>query len=702
MKKATLILILAVVVTIAAVAISEIYNMSNNAGDSRNCAAALDCEGNMHVVWQDNSNGRYAIYYKEIYSNGSISDVMEISNSTGNAINPSIAGDGSVIHIAWQDDRDGMWRIYYKRISASGIVLMNEMPISVNESFAPTIAAKNGSIFIAWSEDDGGEKHIHYATFYLPPNTPPEANFTYSPKIAGMGDNISFVSTSYDAEGNIVNYTWQFGDGSIGYGSVVNHSYSAWGNYTVNLTVIDAYGESDTISKIVKIGGAFFVSPSFNASVQGFGIDHYNSIQDAINNASNNATIKVYPGLYKENVVIDKPLKLIDDPAGPYINAIIDGGGDIGINITTSNVLVRNITVYNFSLAILVHNASHQIDNITIDTCKIFNTAGGGGTGIKFDGVDDGIINNTKVNSTGYGIYLDHSSNITISECNITHNSMHGIYLYSSSNNSLFNNVLMHNGIGGGIYATNSSNGNTLERNIASYNGWSGIELKNDSNNNVVRNNSVNNNDHAGIWVYSSDNNTILNNIVRDNDWSGIELKYGSEYNKVENNSISNNEHAGIYIHGSSENRILNNDITLNKWSGIELNVDSCNNIVKNNSVDSNSHSGIWVYDSCNNTISGNTVTSNGWQGIDLYGNANNNILKNNVVNYNHVSGIYVTSSSNNTITNITARDNVAYAFYSDNRSKNNIVNDLTVARYPITVSFVYGNGIALKGVNES
>ena len=69
---------------------------------------------------------------------------------------------------------------------------------------------------------------------------PPEASFTYSPTRPKIGETVTFnASASYDRDGTIVNYGWDFGDGTTGAGEIVTHQYAAAGTYPVNLTVTD-------------------------------------------------------------------------------------------------------------------------------------------------------------------------------------------------------------------------------------------------------------------------------------------------------------------------------------------------------------------------------------------------------------------------------------------------------------------------------
>lgn len=53
------------------------------------------------------------------------------------------------------------------------------------------------------------------------------------------------VSPSYslDPDAVITLYKWDFGDGTMGTGKAVNHSYSSAGDYSVTLTVVDSDGK---------------------------------------------------------------------------------------------------------------------------------------------------------------------------------------------------------------------------------------------------------------------------------------------------------------------------------------------------------------------------------------------------------------------------------------------------------------------------
>ena len=77
------------------------------------------------------------------------------------------------------------------------------------------------------------------------PNVPPVANPGANRKCL-TDQELDFDSESYDPDGAIVSYLWDFDDGSNGTGRNVVHSYTEPGTYYVNHTVVDDRGASVT------------------------------------------------------------------------------------------------------------------------------------------------------------------------------------------------------------------------------------------------------------------------------------------------------------------------------------------------------------------------------------------------------------------------------------------------------------------------
>lgn len=107
----------------------------------------------------------------------------------------------------------------------------------------------------------------------------PIASFTYSPSEPIGGETVSFdASTSYDPDGTIVSYTWNFGDGinATETDPTTSHTYVAAGNHAVVLAVTD----NDTLTStarqfitVVKLYSTISVSLSSSTSFFGFKVD---------------------------------------------------------------------------------------------------------------------------------------------------------------------------------------------------------------------------------------------------------------------------------------------------------------------------------------------------------------------------------------------------------------------------------------------
>ncbi|WP_258083168.1 PKD domain-containing protein [Thermococcus thermotolerans] len=102
--------------------------------------------------------------------------------------------------------------------------------------------------------DDEGKKGMYSTEITVSPrNLPPTADFTVFPRNPKVGEEVSFVDKSYDPDGKVVDWKWDFGDGTTSTDPEPVHSYTRAGNYTVVLTVRDDLGGEDVVRMSIMV-----------------------------------------------------------------------------------------------------------------------------------------------------------------------------------------------------------------------------------------------------------------------------------------------------------------------------------------------------------------------------------------------------------------------------------------------------------------
>lgn len=270
----------------------------------------------------------------------------------------------------------------------------------------------------------------------------------------------------------------------------------------------------------------------------------YTTIQDGINNANPGDLIRIYNGVYPENVDLNKPVTLEGNGTGTVIDAGQNGPGII-FNADFANVTLIYVTNSEpVGPAIRVNSDANRIEN-----CNISNS--------------------------NFGVALEASSNNT----KVANNTFEtiagtGVIISSSQNHTVRNNTFLSPVIGG--IRLSSSDLNTIQRNILSDSTGSGIELDDSDKNKIEENELLNT--QIGIIFTGSSNNTVFRNNVRGCLDIAIALDDSND-NQLEENNATDGKSGFVISGGSRKNTLLNNIAGNNTETGILLS-ESDNNTI--------------------------------------------------------------------------------------------------------------------------
>ncbi len=146
--------------------------------------------------------------------------------------------DGTIVSYQW---------IFGDGSNGTGVTTSHTYATTSNRTYTITLTVT----------DDGGAQatDTHVVSVTPPPsNSPPVASFTRTPSSGEASLNVSFnASGSYDSDGSITSYVWDFGDGGSASGVTASHTYTSSGTYTARLTVSDNHGATGTVTHSVIV-----------------------------------------------------------------------------------------------------------------------------------------------------------------------------------------------------------------------------------------------------------------------------------------------------------------------------------------------------------------------------------------------------------------------------------------------------------------
>jgi hypothetical protein len=217
--------------------------LTNNSAGSQDATIAV-YYWDVHVVWADDRDGNYEIYYKHSTNEGvSWGPDTRLTNNSGNSWSPSVTVSGSVVHVVWVDYRDGNYEIYYKRSPDGGISWGADTRLTNNtaRSEVPSVTASGSVVHVVWGDGRDGNFNIYY-------KRSTDGGISWGPDTRltnKTGDeSLPFVTVS----GSVVHVVWTAtGDGNyeiyykrnptgnptsvITLGDIVPHEYVLFQNY---------------------------------------------------------------------------------------------------------------------------------------------------------------------------------------------------------------------------------------------------------------------------------------------------------------------------------------------------------------------------------------------------------------------------------------------------------------------------------------
>jgi hypothetical protein len=138
--------------------------LTNNSAESNNPAVWVSGP-DVHVVWTDGRDGNFEIYYKRSTNGGfSWESDRRLTNNTAASKDPSISVAGLIVHVVWTDERDGIEEIYYKASADGGVTWSPDARLTNNSasSRSPKVYVSGPDVHVVWYDERDGNLEIYY------------------------------------------------------------------------------------------------------------------------------------------------------------------------------------------------------------------------------------------------------------------------------------------------------------------------------------------------------------------------------------------------------------------------------------------------------------------------------------------------------------------------------------------------------------
>lgn len=216
---------------------------------------AIDGYENVHMIYTGRGGPTYYMRKGGAGAGWTTPDIISTAN-TDITTHSYMKYANGLLHAVWRQREGSGQYIFYCCGNTNGGW---DVPIKVSHAgsgeFPLLDVDKQGRVHIVYSDTGvGGERDVFYVRLDQITSFP-IANFNAVPTQGDPPLYVSFdASASYDPDGKIIAYNWDFGDGASGEGVQTNHIYTKKGVHTVTLTVSDDDEQSSTGNATITVG----------------------------------------------------------------------------------------------------------------------------------------------------------------------------------------------------------------------------------------------------------------------------------------------------------------------------------------------------------------------------------------------------------------------------------------------------------------
>jgi F-box protein 11 len=318
--------------------------------------------------------------------------------------------------------------------------------------------------------------------------------------------------------------------------------------------------------------------------VDAFHRGDHSTVTEALEAAKPGTRILVRPGLYKEGLVVDKPVEIVGD--GTRADIVLEASGTAVVLFKSSMGRIANLTLRQTggsqSFAINISQGRLNLEDCDISSRSLscVGIQGGADPRLYRNRIHDGNQAGVLVFGGGLG---------TLEDNEIVGNVLAGVEIREGGNVTLRRNRI-YDGKSYGVFVQTNGQA-TLENNEIFGNELAAVAIR-EGGNATLRRNRIYDGKSGGVFVYENGLGTIEDNEIFGNALAGVEIKDSNP--TLRRNRVYNGAGSGIFVHKSGQGTLEDNEIFENAKAGVFITEDA-SPILRRNRISKNGYEGIWV-----------------------------------------------------------------------------------------------------------